>query len=102
MSYINFILTNSIRNRIRVNHRDSSLVGPSQKTRGYLIGSERWVRERADWQLAYTVWLGGTNLDSGDERVVDPNMIPDAVSKYNVDIAHELVYCQHNDNQPVD
>ena len=46
--------------------------------------------------------MGGTNLDSGGERVVDPNTIPDAVSKYNVDIAHELVYCQHNDNQPVD
>ena len=42
--------------------------------------------------MPYTVWLGGTNLDSGDERVVDPDTIPDAVCKYNVDIVHELVY----------
>ena len=42
--------------------------------------------------MAYTVWLGGTNLDSGDERVVDPDTIPDAVSKYKVDTAHGLLY----------
>ena len=42
--------------------------------------------------MAYTVWLGGTNLDSGDERVVDPDTIHDAVSNYKVDIAHELLY----------
>ena len=40
--------------------------------------------------MAYTVWLGGTNLESGDERVVDPDTIPDAVSKYKVDIADKL------------
>ena len=41
--------------------------------------------------MAYTVWLGGANLDSGDERVVDPDTFPDAVSKYKVDTAHELL-----------
>ena len=51
------------------------------------------MSEREGW-LTYTVWLAGTNLDSGDERVVDNDTIPVAVSKYNVDIAHELLqYC---------
>ena len=44
--------------------------------------------------MAYTVWLGGTNLDSGDEREVDPDTIPDAVSKYKVDAVHELLYLE--------
>ena len=46
--------------------------------------------------MAYTVWLGGTNLASGYKRVVDPDTIPDAVSKYKVDIAHELLYYMTN------
>ena len=40
--------------------------------------------------MAYTVWLGGTNVDSDDESVIDPDTIPDAVRLYIVDIPDEL------------